>query len=139
MCIAFPWQSGYVNGPHCYVVYTLPVMLKIFLQLFDILTEIYCVPSVWLSYTQLDTFWGCLQELILKSVTCSFNLNSMYVCFFPPVHHSSVTYLCLNYCFLKSVQTKHRYAASSKHRRVIDIFLTLEQLETWYLSIYLVF
>jgi hypothetical protein len=30
---------------------------------------------------------------------------------------------------LFKISTKYRYAASSKHNRVIDIFLTLEQLE----------
>jgi hypothetical protein len=34
------------------------------------------------------------------------------------------------FAFLKSVQTKHQYAASSKHGKVIDIFLTIEHLET---------
>lgn len=80
--------------------------------------------------TQLDTFLGLPARIDFKSVACSFNLSSTYMCFFPPVHHSSVTCLWLNYCFLKSVQTKYRYAASSKHNRVIDIFLTLEELET---------
>ena len=125
--IAFPWQKWLCECTSLLCCMYSACFVENISSVFYTLTEMYCHPSVWLSEPSWILLWGYLQELILSLLLVHLIL---VVCtrFFHSVHQSSITCLWLNYCFLKSVQTKYRYEASGKHNSVVDIFLTLEQL-----------